>query len=183
MDKNAFIEILRTHRDRVFSYSVYCLRDRDDAEDVTQDAFLRLWRKRDEVDPDRVEAWLIRVAHNLCIDHTRRRRTARNYVARPEMKLAVEQAASAALAAGPDHGLVREQTRTLLLDAMSVLHEETRSAVMMHYFQGMKIEEIARILEKKTSTVKVQIHRARKALRGALELGAECGAVLERETT
>jgi RNA polymerase sigma-70 factor, ECF subfamily len=183
MDKNAFKEILRTHRDRVFSYCVYCLRNRDDAEDVTQDAFVRLWRNRGEVDPARIEGWLIRVAHNLCIDQTRRRKTARHYLGQPEMRMAAEQAASAALAAGPDQGLAREQTRTLLLDAMSTLKDETRSAVVMHYFQGMKIEEIAQVLEKKTSTVKVQIHRARKVLRGVIEMGQEYGAVLKRETT
>lgn len=109
MDKNAFNKILRTHRDRVFSYCVYCLRNRDDAEDVTQDAFLRLWRNRGEVDPVRVDGWLIRVAHNLCVDQTRRCKTARHYLGRPEMRMAAEQAASAALAAGPDRGLAQEQ--------------------------------------------------------------------------
>jgi len=183
MDKNAFKEILRTHRNRVFSYCVYCLRNRDDAEDVTQDAFVRLWRNRDEVDPARVEGWLIRVAHNLCIDQTRRRKTARHFLGRPETRMAAEQAASAALATGPDQDLVREQTRNLLLDAMSTLRDETRSAMVMHYFQGMKIEEIAHVLEKRTSTVKVQIHRARKALRSVIELNPEYGAVLKRETT
>lgn len=183
MDKNAFVEILQDHRDRVFSYCVYCLRDRDDAEDVTQDTFLRLWRKREEVDPERVEAWLIRVAHNLCIDRTRRRKTARTYLARPELRMAAEEAAEAARARGPDRDLQREQIRARLLEAMAGLQDETRSALMMHYFQGMKIEEIAGVLEQKTSTVKVRLHRARKALRGILEPIAACGATMEREST
>lgn len=181
MDENAFKKILQDNRDRVFSYSVYCLRDRDEAEDVTQDAFLRLWRKRDDVDPERVEAWLIRVAHNLCIDRIRRRRTARVHLDGPEMKRAVEDAVKAAQARGPDRDLQREQTRALLLEAMGGLRDETRSAVIMHYFQDMRIEDIARVLEQKTGTIKVRLHRARKALRTILDPIAGCGPAAERE--
>ncbi len=181
MDRNAFIRILRDHRHRVFSHCLYCLRDRDEAEDATQDAFLRLWRHRDTVDPERVEAWLVRVAHNLCIDRSRRRRSARDYLARPEAKRTVEEAAEAARANGPDHELQRDQTRAMLLDAMDGLGAETRSAVLMHYFQGLRIEEIAGILELKTSTVKVRLHRARKALRTVLEPIVGHGAAMERE--
>ncbi|MBC8426359.1 hypothetical protein H8E07_19755 [bacterium] len=78
MDKNAFKEILRIHRDRVFSYCVYCLRNRDDAEDVTQDAFVRLWRNRGEeasfvnVVGDLDLAYLLKIAgklHGESLDH------------------------------------------------------------------------------------------------------------------
>ena len=182
MDKRAFVEILRQHRDRVFSYSLYCLRDRDDAEDVTQDAFLRLWHKRRSVDPERVEAWLIRVASNLCIDRARRRQTVRRALSSAEARDATAQAMAAAPAA-PDSGLEREQARTRLLDAMNVLSAETRSAMVMHYFQGLKIEEVARVLGRNTSTVKVQLFRARRAMRQVLAAERDAKAALQQETT
>ncbi len=178
MNKHVFVDILRYHRDRVFSYSLYCLRDRDDAEDVTQDAFLRLWKKRDEVDPQRVEAWLIRVAHNLCIDRVRRRKTARRYLELPEVRAAAASAETAA----PDRGLQREQTQAMLLDAMAALQVETRSVVIMHYFQGLKLDEVAGLLGKKTNTVKVQLHRARQVLRRVLEPGRDVDPAVKRET-
>jgi len=181
MDKRAFVEILQAHRDRVFSYALYVLRDGDEAEDVTQDAFLRLWRNRADVESGRVEAWLIRVAHNLCIDRTRRRQTARRLLATPAARAAAEDAAGAAGRA-PDGGLEQEQTRALLLDAMDTLQDETRSAVILHYFQGLKIEEVARMLGKKTNTVKVQLHRARHALRRVLESSREGDPIAKRET-
>ena len=181
MDKNTFIKILESHRDRVFSYVLYCLRDRDDAEDVTQDVFVRLWRNRDAVDAGRVGAWLIRVAHNLCVDHARRRRTARTHLGR-DGALAVESRAAAASFDDPVDNLQREQIRTALLDAMTELQEETRSAMIMHYFQGMKIQEVAAALDAKTSTIKVRIHRARKVLRGLLESGGEIKPAGRRET-
>ncbi|MBU0741652.1 RNA polymerase sigma factor [bacterium] len=181
MDKRAFVEILQRQRDRVYSYSLYYLRDRDDAEDVTQDAFLRLWNKRHEVDPQRVEAWLIRVAHNLCIDRTRRRDAARRRLELPDALAAAANATSAAETA-PDHGLQREQTRAMLLDAMDALQDETRSAMILHYFQGLKLDEVAGMLGIKTSTVKVQLHRARQVLRRVLEPGRECDPAVKRET-
>ncbi len=181
MDKRAFVEILQAHRDRVFSYSLYVLRDGDEAEDVTQDAFLRLWRKGERVDPQRVEAWLIRVAHNLCIDRARRRQTARRILATPAARAAAEEAADSAGRA-PDGDVQREQDRARLLDAMETLQDETRSALILHYFQGLKIEEVARVLGKNANTVKVQIHRARRALRRVLEPAGDNNPVARRET-
>jgi RNA polymerase sigma-70 factor (ECF subfamily) len=181
MDKRAFVEILRLHRDRVYSYSLYVLRDGDEAEDVTQDAFLRLWDRRERVDPRRVEAWLIRVAHNLCIDRARRRQTARRLLATPAALAAAADAAEAGRTA-PDDEVQRAQSRDRLLDAMDTLQDESRSALIMHYFQGLRIEEVARVLGKKTNTVKVQLHRARRALRQVLEAGRDGEAALKRET-
>jgi len=176
-----FKEILRLHRDRVFSYALYYLRDRDDAEDVTQDAFLRLWQKRREVDPQRTEAWLVRVAHNLCIDRTRRLKTVRKRLGNPDQRIVADIPATGGGSA-PDHRLQRDQTRAVLLEAMAGLKEETRSALIMHYFQGLKLDEVADILGKKTSTVKVQLHRARRALRRVLDPGDDMTPAMKRET-
>lgn len=166
MDAATYNRVLHEHRDRVFSRALYVLRDREDAEDVTQEAFLRLWRTGAEVPPDRAGYWLQRVVHNLCIDQTRRRKVIRTRFGQPDTEAAERLPDPEAHTAWSD-GL--DDTQEALLAAMSTLPAETRSVMMMHYFQGMKLREIAEALGKTVAALKVQIHRARKTLRPLLE--------------
>lgn len=182
MNSQTYKEVLAEHQDRIYSYTLYCLRDREDAEDVTQEVFLRLWKQGPDFTADCAEAWLVRVAHNLCVDHARRRRTVRTHLGRPD-DLALEHLAqSPDTGEHPDAQLERVGQRQEILEAMGTLQEETRSIMLMHYFQGRRLQDIAQSLGKKTSTVKVQVHRARKALRLVLEAGAAQPLASKRET-
>lgn len=162
MTRESFDMILRDNRNRVYGHALRCLRDAHDAEDVTQETFLRLWRSAPDVPADRMGPWLIRVVHNLCIDHTRRRQTQRTYLGRPDA-LALEQ-----LADRPAEETVTEHVGEELLDAMQSLSPQTRSIMLMHYQQGLKLREIADLLDANINSVKVRIHRARRTLRDVL---------------
>ncbi len=181
MDAGTYTQLLDEHRDRVFSRALYVLRDREDAEDVVQEAFLRLWRQGDEVDPDRVAGWLARVIHNLCIDQTRRRKVVRTHFGRPDPDAAAELHVEGPLG-DPEWALRLDQRQQLILDAMATLSAETRSVMMMHYFQGMKLQEIAEALGKTVSALKVQVHRARRSLRAVLEADAALDPAARRQT-
>jgi RNA polymerase sigma-70 factor (ECF subfamily) len=182
MDKKTYTQLLETHRDRVYSYLLYCLRDRDDAEDLTQEVFLRLWKHGRDFRIEKAEAWLIRVAHNLCVDHSRRSRTVRRHLGRPD-ESALERLADTETAwDDPERQLDRNRTRQEILQALGTLQTETRSIMLMHYFQGLRLQDIAKALGKKSSTVKVQVHRARKSLRLVLEAGSEPALATKRET-
>jgi len=161
MKRTFFQQVLREHRDRVFSHALYSLRDRDDAEDVTQEVFLRYWRTDPDVPDDRIGAWLTRVVHNLCIDHTRRRKTIRAYFGRPD-----PDAMERLVASAPDHQ--SDSLSSEVMAAMEALSPETRSIVLMHYEQGLKLREIADLLDANVNSLKVRIHRARKTLREVL---------------
>jgi RNA polymerase sigma-70 factor (ECF subfamily) len=182
MDKNTYKKLLETHRDRVYSYTLYCLRDQDDAEDVTQEVFLRLWKQGSDFEPEKTEAWLVKVAHNLCVDHARKRKTQRTYLGQPDEAALENLVEPASTWTNPELGLQRSQARQEILDAMSTLQEETRSVMLMHYFQGLRLQDIAQALGKNTSTVKVQLHRARKALRLVLEGGLDNPLASKQET-
>lgn len=165
MERTFFQQTLREHRDRIYSHALYSLRESDDAEDVTQEVFLRFWRTDPDVPEDRVGAWLLRVAHNLCIDHVRRRRTVRAYFGTPDPD-AVDE-----LRAAPAPTSSRDALSQELLEAMDALSPETRSVMLMHYEQGLKLREIADLLDANVNSLKVRIHRARKTLRAVLERG------------
>lgn len=162
MRREFFQQMLREHRDRVFSHALYSLRDRDDAEDVTQEVFLRYWRTDPDVPDDRVGAWLTRVVHNLCIDQARRRKTVRAYFGRPDPD-AMEHLVDHSAGAEPADQLGQE-----VMGAMAALSPETRSIMLMHYEQGLKLREIADLLDANVNSLKVRIHRARKTLREVL---------------
>ncbi len=72
MKRQIYTELLASHKDRIYSHALYSLRDAHDAEDVTQEVFLKLWDRYEEIDPEKIGGWLTRVTHNLCIDQSRR---------------------------------------------------------------------------------------------------------------
>jgi RNA polymerase sigma-70 factor (ECF subfamily) len=163
---SAFEKIADRHRDRVFTYAAYCLGDRDDAEDVTQEVLVRLWRHWESLDDAHMVPWLIHVTRNLCIDTLRRRRTQRGMVAEDPEGLAMERAASpmpgpAALAETADF-------QAHVQDALRDLPEPYRSIVILREIQDLKYEEIGAALGMPLNTVKVYLHRGRRKLRDRL---------------
>ena len=168
MDKPTYINLLREHRDRVYSVAFYSLRDADDAADITQETFLRLWRFKGNLTSGQAKAWLLRVCHNLCIDQARRRKTVRTYFGVADSDAVESLKYSDEHGADPTLKLQQQQQQASLLESMEILPDETRSIMMLHYFQDMKIQDIALMLGLKVSTIKVRLHRARKTLKKQL---------------
>lgn len=173
--------MLESNRDRVYNQALYCLRDPEDAQDVTQEAFVKLWRNYENIAPDKAAGWLMRVNHNLCIDLIRRRLSQRKNFGFPDPD-AVERLPDVESGNRIEEALQLDQQQRTLLDAMDTLPAETRSVMMMHYFQEMKLQEIAEVVGKTVSALKVQIHRARKSLRLVLTAPCEPGLDVKRET-
>jgi RNA polymerase sigma-70 factor (ECF subfamily) len=182
MKQQTFDNLLLEHRDRIYSHALYCLRDPDDAADVTQEVFVRLWQRFDDIDQAKAPGWLSRVVHNLCIDQTRRRKAQRTHFGQPDNEAVDRLHAPRDGRNDPEHRIHLDQRQTALLDAMATLTPETRSVMVMHYFQGLKLPEIAEQLDKTVSALKVQIHRARKSLRLVLTAAAEAPPNARQET-
>ena len=160
----AFNTRVRMHRDRIFGLAFHMLGNEAEAADVTQDVFIRLWKHHERLEEDLILGWLLRVARNACIDAMRRRKTRRTlFGADPELMERVEgtdqspeQSASAAL------------FRERLDEALECLGEPHRSIVVLREIHECKYEEISETLDLPLNTVKVYLHRARKALRKEL---------------
>ena len=181
MDHALFTQLLEGNRDRIYSHALYCVGDPEDAQDVTQDAFVKLWRNHQDIAPGKVSGWLMRVVHNLCIDLIRRRQAQRKNFGWPDPD-ALDRLPDGGGQPGPEDVLHLDQQQRVLLEAMDTLAPETRSVMVMHYFQEMKLQEIAPVLGKTVSALKVQIHRARKSLRLVLTTPCEPGLDVKRET-
>lgn len=182
MDTETFETMVRALRDRVYSYALYSLRTREDAEDVTQEAFLRLWRRCPARDVAAVRAWLLRVVYNLCVDLSRRRRTARVRLGRPVAVRQEELPDTTDQRTDPALRLELDQQQQELLRALATLSSETRNVLLLHYFEGMTFGEIGELLGKNVSSLKVRVHRARKTLRGVLTAAVDDPPAQRQET-
>jgi RNA polymerase sigma-70 factor (ECF subfamily) len=174
MKQMKYKQIFRKHRDQVFGYAYYLLRNREDAEDVTQEVFINLWRHRNNVDQKKMEAWIMRSTRNRCIDVIRKRQKPLSQVQGIDwdsLSFATDENES------PAAQLEVTDTQNSVLRALYLLPEKLQSILLLHYFQDLKLSTISEILEVNVNTVKVSLHRGRKMLKEALK--EHCPDVLE----
>lgn len=163
----AFEDTAQRYRRRVYSFARYFLSNREEAEDVTQEVLLRLWRHRSGVDEERLGSWLLRVTRNACYDLLRKRRA--DAGAGFGASLDAEGAAEVA-SAEPDPQARAEAAdfRRRLLAALAELEEPYKSVVILREVQGLAHREIGEALGVPEVTVRVHLHRGRRKLRERL---------------
>jgi len=160
-------EVVARYQRRVFTFARYFLGQREEAEDVTQEVLIRLWRNADGLDPERLGAWLLKVTRNACYDRLRKRRTAAAVVA-PDIDPEVTETAASA---EPDPATQAESAdfRRRLLAALGRLEEPYRSVLILREVQDFQYQEISDALDLPLNTVRVYIHRGRQRLREQLK--------------
>jgi RNA polymerase sigma-70 factor (ECF subfamily) len=159
-----FERLFSIHRKRVYGYACHYLRDDEEAADVTQEVFIRMWKHREEIEEDRLLPWLLRVTRNACVDSIRRRAAYRKRVATNSEVVDLQSSAQP----GPDRKAASSLFREHLQRALDTLDEPYKSIVILREIEEFKYEEISDALELPLNTVKVYLHRARKALRKEL---------------
>lgn len=157
-DRSACDALLRRYERQVYAAAFRILHHREDAIDVTQTAFLRVFEHFDRYDPrQRFDSWLYRIAVNEALDLVRSRR--------PSEALAEETADDHQ---GPDEAAARGQSDQLIQDALMHLKIDYRIVIVLKHLQGCGYEEIAHILDCPVKTVKSRLFTARQALRDVL---------------
>lgn len=151
-----FDDVMDRLASRVYTLARYTLASADDAEDVTQEVFTRLWEHRATIDLDRVEGWLIRATSNACVDFRRRRAARRAHESAAADRSTSEPAPSARLESA--------ELRDRVTRAIAALDEPFRSILVLREIEGSSYQEIADGLQLSMSQVKVYLHRARARL-------------------
>lgn len=157
MTEQTYNECVDAYADGVFRFIVKNLRHEEDARDIVQTAFEKLWKNRETVEYEKAKSFLFTVAYNQMIDHIRKnkRMTLRESFS-PETKIQERSGTSS------------QRTKQLLMEALNRLNETQRSLVMLKDYEGYSYEEIGRITGLNESQVKVYLHRARVSLRNYL---------------
>jgi len=157
-DGLAWEALVRRFQSRVYSVAYHYMRDADEARDVAQDIFVRVYERLDGYDgTSAFIAWLLRVSRNVCIDRLRRR-SARP----PASDLVLDDGVE--LAGGgpsPEDEAGRTARQALLYRALHAMSEKNREIIMLKEIQGLKLEEISEMLDLPVGTVKSRSSRAR----------------------
>jgi RNA polymerase sigma-70 factor (ECF subfamily) len=157
-DHDAFAELVRGSVTRLDGAARLILRDPELARDAVQEAFIRAWRDLPGLrDPDRFDAWLHRLTVNACLDLARRRR-------RRVIEVELEPI-DAPVAFDPALAFA---DREIVDAAMRHLDADGRAIVVLHYFLGMPLTEVAATLGIPVGTVKSRLHRALGEMRIAV---------------
>jgi len=170
-DQRACRDLVRRYERPVYSVLLRVVRRAEDAEDLVQETFVKVFRALDRYDPERpFSAWIFTIASRLAIDHFRRRRvqTVSLTMSEPgsteERTLDVEDQGP-----GPDEitsNLEEESATAKLIDS---LPEHYRIVVLLRHQQDLSYEEIAEALQLPLGTVKARIHRARALLKDRIQ--------------
>jgi RNA polymerase sigma-70 factor (ECF subfamily) len=160
-NKQAFNELVLRHKDRLYTVAVQLLNDSSEAEDVTQETFLKAYEKLAEFRGDaQFSTWLYRICYNLCLNRLTKEKIDRQEDVAPE---ALPDKNKGFL----DQMIVKEQ-EDLVRRAISQLAEEFREVVILYYTGQLPYEEIARLLELPVGTVRSRLHRSREHLKDLL---------------
>jgi len=161
-----FEDVVREHQDAVYGAALRVLGDRELALDAANQAFMKAYRSRGSYDPSRpIKHWLLRIAVNeaITIGRARTRERARSA---PE----ADAAGVPARAATPEALAVDRESREGIRAAVAQLPERYREVVVLRYFNELSVDEVAAVLGRSSSTVGVQLLRARQLLRKAVAL-------------
>jgi RNA polymerase sigma-70 factor (ECF subfamily) len=161
-DQHAWDLIVRQYWRKVFNVAYKFVGKHDEAEDLTQDIFLKIFKSLDTFDRRaNFQTWLISVSRNLCIDHYRSVRKERETIDRG---VDAADLAAASPDAGPIAALEQRDRVVLLRQAMAALPETLRTAVLLRDIQELSYQEIADKLRLPEGTVKSRINRGRTEL-------------------
>jgi len=161
-----FEEMVAEQQRKVYSFAHYFLGNPQEAEDVTQEVLLKLWRNWQRVRQESVRPWLLRVTRNACYDRLRQRRSS-SRVFLPDTDPEVLETTPGS-GSDPEDLAQRADFRRHLLAALEILAEPYRSILILREIQGLRYREISEILDLPLNTVRVYIHRGRRQLREEL---------------
>ncbi len=170
----AFRELVRRYERPVFSLIYRMVRDRETAEDLSQDTFIKVLNHIDRYRPEfKLSSWLFKIANNVAIDALRKRQLDTiSMDGSPHAATAAEiEASSFDVEARQESALEELEAKEIgaaIEEAIAQLRPEYRSCILLRHVEGRSYEEIATTLDLPLGTVKTYIHRARHELRSLL---------------
>jgi len=163
MKSSEFKLLVMPYSSRLYRMAFRLMNSREEAEDIVQEVYVKLWGMRKELpNYNSIEALCVRITRNLCLDHLRRRK-----VNHDAMK--AEQYKQESFTETPSDKLEEKEDAELVHRLISALPEPQRSLVHLRHMEGKEYEEIAEMVNMNVNAIRVSISRARKQMRALVE--------------
>ena len=172
LQSSKFDFLIKQHKDKIFNYSLYMVHNRMDAEDITQEVMIKIWKNINNFNFYAARAWIMRTTHNLCIDNLRQKGK------QMKREISIDENLSERIedhnnAGSPERVLNGSMIDERIKAAIEILPEIHKSPFVLYEIQGFKYKEISKILDIPLNSVKVNILRARKQLQKELKFYAK----------
>jgi RNA polymerase sigma-70 factor, ECF subfamily len=173
--ERAYRELIGRYQRPVFSLIYRMVRDRERAEDLAQDTFIKVLNNIDRYRPEfKFSSWIFKIAHNTSLDHLRKKEPETlSLDGSPHAPTAAETEASTITPESgdetPEQYTLNRELGAAIEGALGTLRTEYRTAIVLCHVEGRPYEEIAEIMDVPLGTVKTYIHRGRKELMQRLE--------------
>lgn len=175
-DREAFGKLILAYQTPVFNLAYRMLGNADEAEQASQEAFIRAWTRLDGYDPaHKFSTWLLSITSNYCIDQIRKRRALLLSIDEP---MPAHPALMSEQESGPEAQVVESEQEVMVQNLLETLPDDYRQAVVLRYWYDMSYEEIAEVMETTVSAIKSRLFRARRQL---AQTGTQMGYISAAE--
>jgi len=159
-DTQAFSVLVDGYKDLVFTLAIRMLKNREEAEEVSQDTFIKIYKALPKFKGEsKLSTWIYKVAYNTCLDRIKKNNRRYDEVAIDSFTENQIKTLDNALDALEE----KEQQQTIQ-DCLQQLKSKDSFLLTLFYFEELSLEEISKVVNMEANTVKVNIHRARKRL-------------------
>jgi len=159
-DANAFAFLIERYKDMVFTLAVKMTKSKEDAEEISQDSFVKAYRYLPKFKGDsKFSTWLYKISYNTCLDSIKKSAYQRNQVVIDEVT--ENQLASVETILD---GIEKEERAAVMHTCLEQLAEDEKAVLVFFYFKELSLKEIVEITAITEANVKVKLHRARKKL-------------------
>jgi len=161
-DKNAFGDIYSLYLTRIYRFTYYLVYNEAQAEDITQDVFLKAWQYLPKFSVKRgtIQAFLYTIARNLVIDYRRKKK---------EVKLQTPMVMSLASRENVEEGYLDGEKKNIVHEALGELKKDESELIILRYFEELSFAEIAEIVKGNEGSLRVKIHRVLKKLKDQIQ--------------
>ena len=170
-DQAAFAELVELYQEKLYHMAYRMLNNRQEAEDVVQDTFLRVYNNLERYDTSmKFSTWIYRIATNLSIDRLRKRK--------PVYSLDAESSEYEGLDGysmipsdnrTPESEMLISETQRIIHQAIDTLPPKYKTVMILRYIHELSLQEVGDILDMPVTTIKTRVHRGREFLRKKLE--------------
>ena len=166
LDSLKFEILVKQHKNNIFNYALYMMKNRLDADDITQEVFIKIWNNINSFNIKAAKSWIMKTTHNLCIDYLRKRQTAIKREVDIDGKINISGVGTLT---DTEVRVRKSLLKNRIREGIETLPDNLKSVFVLYELQGFKYHEISETLSMPLNSVKVYLMRARKKLQEELK--------------